>query len=278
MKGLASRTAAVLTAALFVSAAAEAGPWAVGRGHYYSKLSYQLRRSTTLATPDGTLFEIPVFTQQDSAAYLAYGVRSWLTVTADLPFLRSSNLRDMPDELQRVTGIGDMRLGAQVQLGQKGPWVFAVRGLVQAPTGDERRGMGLLPTGSGAWEGASYVGAGRSFASGRGYGFAEIGHHLRGSGLRDGFLYEAQVGWNVTPRVVVAANLRGLEPWSDTPGAIRPGSFVGTGDGTAYLTYGPTAIVRLSGAWGLQLDVESAVRAKNIAVGTVFRIGVTYQK
>jgi hypothetical protein len=278
LKGRASRTAALLGAVLLVSAAAEAGPWAVGRGHYYSKLSYQHRRSTTLATPDGTLLEIPVFTQQDAVAYLAYGVRSWLTVTADLPFLRSSNLPDMPDELPRVTGIGDMRFGAQVQLGRTGPWVFAVRGLVQAPTGDETSGLGLLPTGSGAWEGATYVGAGQSFASGRGYGFAELGYHLRGSGLRDGFLYEAQVGWNVTSRVVLAANLRGLEPWSDTPGAISPGSLVGTGDGTAFLTYGPTAIVRLSGAWGLQLDVESAVRAKNIAVGTVWRIGVTYQK
>ncbi len=139
MTGLRSLTAAALAAGLLASAAAEAGPWAVGPGHYYSKLSYQHRRSTTLATPDGTRFEIPVFTQQDSAAYLAYGVRSWLTVTADLPFLRSSNLEDLPDELPRVTGIGDMRLGAQVQLGQSGPWVFAVRGLVQAPIGLERR-------------------------------------------------------------------------------------------------------------------------------------------
>jgi len=270
--------AAALGVTLLSTGPAEAGPWAVGRGHYYSKASFQYRRSTTLAAPDGTIFDIPTFNQQDSAAYLAYGATSALTLITDLPFVRSSDLHDMPDELSRVTGIGDLRVGAQLQLGRRGPWVFAARGLVQAPTGDETRGNGLLPTGSGAWEGALALGAGRSFAGGRGYAYAELGWNLRGSGLRDGLLYEAQIGWSVAPRLVLAANVRGLEPRGEPPGALRPGSFVGTGDGVAYVTYGPTAIVRLSAGWGLQLDVEGAAHVKNIAAGTVYRVGVTYQR
>jgi hypothetical protein len=270
--------AAILAAIVLAQASAEAGPWAVGRGHSYSKVSYQHRRSTKLAAPDGTIFEIPRYDQQDSALYVAYGLTPGVTLTADLPFARSSDLQDVPDELARVTGVGDLRFGAQLQLGRRGPWVFAVRGLVQTPTGDETRGNGLLPTGSGAWEGAVLAGAGLSFAGGRGYGFVEVGHNLRGAGLRDGFLFESQVGWNLGSRLTLAANLRGLEPWRDTAGPLRPGSLVGTGDGVAYLTYGPTAIVRLGRGFGLQLDWETATRVRNIASGAVYRIGVTYQR
>lgn len=154
---------------------AEAGPWPLGPGHLYAKLSYERLRSTSYSAPDGTVFAIPRYAKDDGGFFLAYGLGPGLTAFASGPLARSSDLSDMPDELMRQTGLGDLRLGVQAQLGHRGPWVFAVSGLVQAPTGDETRSGGLQATGSGAWEAEAGFSAGRSFAGGRLYGFAEKG-------------------------------------------------------------------------------------------------------
>jgi hypothetical protein len=152
--------------------------------------------------------------------------------------------------------------------------VFAVRGTVQAPTGDETRADGLLPTGSGVWEGEGVLSAGRSLAAGKLYAFAEAGHQVRGDGLTDSFAYGAQLGWNAHRRLVLAANVRGVEPYDQSPREVR-GSPVGLSDRVGYLVFGPTAIVPLAGGAGLQLDVEAAARARNLAKGTTVRLGLS---
>jgi hypothetical protein len=271
------RLLALLGLAL-LAAPAEAGPWAAGKGRLYAKLSLQHLRSRTLAAPDGTLFDIPLFTKDDAFLYAVYGLSDGLTLVANVPAYRVSDLRDEPDELGREAGVGDVQLGLQAQLGRRGAWVFAARGTVQLPTGDETRAGGLLPTGSGVWEGEGVLGAGRSFLGGRIYGFAEAGHMVRGGGLRDGFVYAAQVGWNAGERLVLAWNLRGVEPYSHAPREQPLGSPAGLGDRVTYAAYGPTAIVKLGKGWALQLDVDGAFRARNLAKGLVYRAGISYAR
>lgn len=259
---------------LLVAPAAHAGPWAMGKGRVYLKASYQYLNSTTLAQPDGTRFTIPTFLQKNADLFVGYGLTDTFTIYTDLPFLRSFDLEDF----EKVTGFGDLRFEVQAQLGAKGAWVFAVRGLAQAPTGDENAGEGILPTGSGVWEGAGVLGAGRSFARGRGYGFVELGYQYRGGGLRDGLLYNCQLGWNVGTHLVLTANFRGVEPFSKAPRDTPIGSPVGVSDRVTYALYGPTAIVKLNRAWSLQLDVEGAFNERNIATGTMLRGGVVFAR
>jgi hypothetical protein len=257
---------------LLLAGEAEAGPWATGKGHFYSKVSYQFLSSRKLAAPDGTQFEIPRFIKEDAGLFLTYGIDDRFTVLADVPFLRSSDLQGFG----RETGVGDLRLGLQAQLGARGPWVFALRATIQAPTGDATRAQGLLPTGSGVWEGEGVLGVGRSLGGGRGYGFLEIGPEFRGGGLRDGIVYNLQIGWNVARRLLLAANLRGVEPYTKAPPGVPIGSPVGVSDRVTYTAYGPTAIVKVGRDWALQLDVDEAFNTRNLAVGTVFRVGVAF--
>jgi hypothetical protein len=133
----------------------------VGKGHFYTKFSYRYLNATNLSAPDGTNFEIPAFRQDYLDLYAAVGVDDRFTLSLDLPVLRSSDLEDDPDELQRASGFGDLRFGIQAQLGQRGPWVFATRVTAQAPTGDPDVSDGLQATGSGVWEGDAIIGAGR---------------------------------------------------------------------------------------------------------------------
>lgn len=269
----ACRWAVLLLLVLGTPAAVHAGPWASGKGHYYTKLTYHHARATQLAQPDGTIFDIPRFTQDDAYFYGTYGLSDALDVCLDAPGVRSNNLQDF----QRETGFGDIKLGLQYQLKKAGPWVFAVRGRVQAPTGDETRAEGILPTGSGVWEGRAILGAGRSLAAGKLYAFAEAGYEWR-ERLRDGVAYEAQLGWNATKRLILIACARGVEPFDHKPPREAFGSPVGVSDRVTYLMLGPSLIVKLGRSYALQFDVERSLRVRNVAKGTVFRAGVSFAR
>ena len=99
---------------------------------------------------------------------------------------------------------------------------------------------------------------------------------VRGGTLRDGLTYTAQVGWNVSPRVTVAANVKGMEPYSHAARGVALGSPVGLSDRVTYLNYGPTVIVRLGPRFGLQLDVDATARARNLARGLTYRVGFSH--
>lgn len=267
------RVGLVVLALCGLAGSAQAGPWATGDGHAYFKLSYARLSSTELANPDGSKARIPRFIKQELYLYGAVGLTPKLTALLSLPALRSSDL----ENFGRETGVGDVQFGLQYQLGESGPWQFAARALAQAPTGDENRAEGLLPTGSGVWESDLRLSAGRSFAGGRAYGFVEAGYQSRAK-LRDGFVYDVQVGWNAGQRLVLAWSVRGIEPFDQTLREAPIGSPVGFGDGTTYLSYGPSVIVKLGGGWGAQVDVSGATRTRNLAEGTQFSFGVSYSR
>lgn len=250
---------------------AEAGPWALGRGHYYTKASFGYMRARTLAAPDGTSFTIPLFVRNDVYLYGTYGISDRFDVIANVPLLRSSDLAAFGKE----SGFGDIQFGGQYQFARSGSTVFGVRVLLQAPTGDETRAEGILPTGSGTWEGTAVAGVGSSFAGGKLYGYAEAGYGYRGSSLRDGVVYEAQLGWNARSWMILAFNLRGVEPFSKAAPNVAIGSPVGVSDRVTYTAYGPTLILKLPSGLGFQFDVESAANTRNIATGAVFRAGVS---
>ncbi len=269
---------AIVLALVFPASAANAGPWAQGKGHLYSKLSFQYLRAEEYAQPDGTIFTIPTFDSSELNFFGSFGLTDGLSLWANVPLVRSSDLADSPDELGRENGFGDLGFALQAQLGAKGPWVFAVRGSVQIPTGDETRSEGLQATGSGVWESWGVLGAGLSFGRGRGYAFVEAGYKHRAGGLRDAFVYNAQLGWNAGKRATFFVNARGEEPFSKEPGATSLNSFVGVGDRVTYVVIGPSAVVNLGSGWGLQLDLEEAFHARNLARGPMFRGGITYQR
>lgn len=268
----------LVVAFLAIAAVAEAGPWGLGRGHVYGKLGFGHLRSTELVAPDGTSFDIPRFTKDEVGLTLGYGLDDSWTVFTNLPLLRASDLRDQPDELQRESGFGDLQLGLQRQLGRAGPWLFAARASIQAPTGDVSRAGGLLPTGSGVWEGDAVLSAGRSFASGKLYGFLEAGPQVRGGGLRDGVVYGAQMGWNATDRLVLAWNVRGVEPFSHRAPTVARGSFAGVGDRVTYVSTGPTLLWKATPRFGVQVDLDATAHARNLARGPAVRAGIFFSR
>jgi len=259
---------AVVLASLPLPAAA--GPWNSAPGAWYLKLSYGYLRADELATPLGEVVPIPEFSRDEGSLYFQYGIAPALMAVGDLPFVRRSAI----EGFDTATGVGDLRLGLQWGIDRAGPWVFATRGLVQVPTGDETLGQALLPSGSGVWEGEWVAGAGVSLWRGRGWAFVEAGYQVRGGGLRDGLVYAAQIGRRLGGSVMLMANLRGVQPWDTSPSDLSTGSAAGFGDGTTWLTFGPALIVELGGGAGLQADLDLMAHTRNIARGSTLRIGL----
>jgi hypothetical protein len=191
-----------------------------------------------------------------------------------VPIWLSSRLEAFGDE----AGLGDLKAGLQAQLGRSGPWVFAVRALAQAPTGDETLAEGLLPTGTGVWEGEAFLSVGRSLAGGKGWAFVDAGHLTRGGKLRDAFLFAGQVGWHLNGRVALTAQVRGVEPYDKSARDVAIGSPTGLSDRVTYTTVGLGAMVKLGGPWTLQVDLEDTPRARNLARGLMLRSGLAFSR
>lgn len=260
--------------ALMSASSAWAGPWKVEPGEAYLQLGWAHLAADRLADAEGRDLDIPDFTQDELAFYGAFGFGDRWTGLLRAPLVRRSEV----DGFGSASGNGDLQVGLQAQLWQRGSWHLAVRGVIQAPTGDENAGQGALPTGTGVWEAEAWASLGRSFGTGgRGYGFIELGHQTRGAGLVDGIVYRAELGrrFGREGRWLAAARLWGVEPYEDP--ADRPtASAAGLGDDVAYLALGPSLAWECSKGWALQAAIDGAASARNIALGPTVRLGVVY--
>jgi hypothetical protein len=266
------RRALVVVTVSLLGSELEAGPWNRPPGSIYVNVSYENLSTTSLATPDGVEQQIPRYELHQVGVYAAYGLTDRLTAVLDRFGFRDSSIR----AFDSASGVEDVRAGLQWQLGRTGAWLMAARGIVQVPTGDEKKGLGLLPTGSGAWEGDLLFSMGRSSPSGRVYGYWEAGHRVRGRELRDSFLYEGQIGVRAFGRTLLVFNLRGVQPYRSEPGEGALASPAGLGDGTAYTVIGPAVIIELGRNWGIQAEAEDAFNATNVATGLKGRIKLFY--
>jgi hypothetical protein len=227
-------------------------------------------RTTTLANPAGETVDIPRYGRQEIVIDGAYSVTDRLAALASLVVHRRAAI----DRFGAASGIGDLRLGLHRQFGQVGGWVLGGRGIVQIPTGDPTKGGAILPTGTGAWEGEGVVSVSRALGD-RWIGTFEIGHHVRGRGLRDGVIYGGRIGVRASDRVTVSWVVRGLQVYERQPGPASIASASGLGDGVAYTTFGPSTSVRVATGLAVHLGVNGAAHARNFATGVGAWAGAT---
>lgn len=262
----------LLLALLLAPRPATSGPWGSGEGHLYLKLTAGMLATDELATPDGTIHEIPEFRRRDLSFYAAYGLTDRITLLGQLPVHRWSELEDYDE----ASGVGDLELGASFELHRDGPFALAAIGNVQAPTGDETAGDGLLPTGSGVWEGEARLSGGVLFPRERGLAFLEAGYQVRAGGLKDAIVAEGHVEGRLAGRLALGLHLSAVKPLGSERAAA--GSAAGLGDGVQYLAYGPTLALDLPRGFGLHLELEDTTWVKNVATGWTARVGVSFRR
>ena len=267
------RHAAALAVLLLSSARVDAQPWQAAAGHASVGAMFTTLRTTQLATPDGTDIVIPRFARQEVVASGSYSATDRVTLIAAATLLAHTSIQAFDSS----GGYGDTRFGAQASLGQHGPWALAVRGVVQAPTGDAGLGSGLLPTGTGAWEGDAVFSIGRPLGQ-RLFAFGEAGYHVRGAGLRDSFVFNSQLGVVATSRVTLGWNVRGVQPFDTGLVGTTLAAASGLGDGVTFVAYGPAAVLRFNGGWSLLAGIDGGVHTKNLAAGAAYHVGLVFAR
>jgi hypothetical protein len=110
------------------------------------------------------------------------------------------------------------------------------------------------------------------------YLFAEVGHQMRGGGLRDGLGFTAEVGVIPTSRLRLGWAVRAVRPYNPEPGAGSLASPSGLGDGVQYVSTGPGISVTLGRGWSWNIDADGSFQARNLATGTRVRTGLTFSR
>lgn len=301
---LCALTALVLT---LVPAAASAGPWTRDAGHAFFSLSYGRIASNNIFGADFSVQ--PLGARYEQHALQFYGevglISRWLTVTVEQQLLRYGRLLGQGD----TYGVGDLRMGFWTGL-VTNPVRLTAAFIAGVPIGDPSPTAGAgadpdaeliarsLPTGDGEADFELRLSFGYSFGKKRrwplehylvaeaGYWFRTQGHSrdLNGaviySNFADDFTYKAELGtkfpWRFIERFWFIARLSGIESFADGVSAQNTCA-TGLGNGVTYTAYGFELAGRIYKGLGANIGLDEAIRARCVASGANFKIGLTLQ-
>ena len=156
------------------------------------------------------------------------------------------------------------------------PLVLTLKGAVKFPTGDFVNEDGLIPVGEGQWDFDFGVQAGRSFWPVPAYVAVEYAYRIRRENteiLRDPGeerLINGEVGYNLTPKLLVATKLEMLRGGTGTDFGIPSTSLI------KRITYlAPTVSYAIHGSTVAELAVRFSLAGRNFPAGKQITFGVS---
>jgi hypothetical protein len=271
MKGCRRTRSLVLAAgalALFPSLA-DAGPWNRRSGGFYAKLGYNHLRATELATPAGEVVDIPAYLKDEATLYAEYGLSDRFAAVVDLTATGGG------DRGLRVRGgIGDLRLALQWQVAHRGASVFALRGTVQAPTGDGRWAPACCRRARRVGRTSSPRRA--SPVEGQGWPRLVSARSSDGGGLCATTASTTRRSVGASSDQCSSSSACGRAALDTEPGDRRPSR--GLRRRRHHLAWGPGLIVEVARGIALQLDVDGATHVRNIAKRPTGRFGLSVSR
>lgn len=229
-------------------------------------------------------------------AYVEYGLSERFTQVTSIPFkiMTSKETRMIGGgfDPQRITltngGLGDLRVALRTQLFRE-PFAAAIQTGLKIPTGYETDPDNGGPTlGSGKIDAEAHVLVGKSLYPLPAYVSGGVGYRIRGGGLHDEFLSNAEAGYTAG-RVFVKLRFDGLineVPPPDLAAAALQLPINGGGGARNEILVGDQDIFQLSPGITYQVKDNVAISAeafhtfagKNTTMGTTFSLGVVYTR
>ena len=160
-----------------------------------------------------------------------YGVTDRFDIGAQIPYFDQKFQDATRDELPTDSGFSDLRVMAKYRLLER-PLVLTLKSAVKFPTGDFVNEDGLIPVGEGQWDFDFGVQVGRSFWPIPAYVAVDYAYRIRRENeeiLRDPgeeTLINGELGYNVTPKLLLAAKLELLRGGKGTDFGIASTSSI----------------------------------------------------
>ena len=263
---------------------ASAQAWIRPAGSAYANL--KLRSIVADQTYDASGDAVPLandFRQHTVGAYVEAGVVDrWLMLSAEGELFRRSVSVDQGS----TSGVGDLRASVWSGL-LDGRVRLSLGASLGIPTGSrDRNGSPSLPTGDEEWDVAIQTALGTGFAGGARWPFnhyAQLvtGPWLRTRGIRNGWLYRAELGLNrkdgwASPLWVIL-RINGLQPFGPEEAAFSAG-VSGLGDGVRYHSPGLELLWKLPAGLGVSVAAAGAFLAANVPAAPAFALSFSYER
>jgi len=271
---------------LLVQALQAQSGWTRTAGGFYLQTDVSVFSSDDYYTVDGMLFSSDTrFRSQALKIYSEYGWTERLTLLGSFPVLKSNSF----NTTDRVTGVGDIRLGAKYGLLKQIPVSIAVE--AEIPTGDgtsfaqanEPNALGIrerinLPTTDGEFNVWTTLAASQSTPSGKTYGSLFGSINFRTENFSNQLQAGLEAGQLLFDKLWIIGKLQLQERLSDEP---QQGVSFLYGEGTTYTAYSFTAFLNLSDHWKLTATYfdysDFLIDKRNIYDGATFSLGVAVE-
>ena len=276
-----------------------AGAWTVPGSRLWAKVSHfrQTADEWYISTPEPYLAERPDGSREflthpagtrrpyrfsgeyeSRAVFIEgfYGVTDWLNIGVQIPYFDQALHDDTRDEAPSDAGFSDIRVSTKWRLLQK-PVILTTKLVAKMPTGEFRVQDGLIPVGEGQWDYDFVLQVGRSLWPLPAYANVDVGYRVRRENEDinrdpgDEWLFNAEVGYSPTAKLLLALKLEGLR---GKPGTNSFG-FRDSGLKNQITYLAPTVAYRVHGDTSVEGAVRYTLAGLNFPAGYQVTVGVS---
>ncbi len=268
---------------MFVGDVAADG-WPQKRGDKYLQISLRSFRSATYYEFNGNDVAIPTVSDYTFSFYGEVGLTDRITAIVNFPFVeRITRNEQVGRETGRVytpgaavTGVSDPSVGARVGLLTSNNLSVSGALLLGLPLGQNSNPDGLF-TGDGEFNQILKLEVGYSFYPVPAYFSAGAGVNMRSKGFSDDFIANAELGYSVTPDLLVNLKLSGVQPLRN--GDEDAGGTAGFGASEArFVSFGLFGMYDIAETGvGVIIGAETARWRQKVLSGTSLTVGLYFR-
>jgi len=205
-----------------------------------------------------------------------YGVTDRFDLGVQIPYFAQQFADDTRLDPPSDSGFGDVRMFAKWRA-FSAPALFTLKAGAKIPTGEFRSEDGVIPAGEGQWDFDLIGQVGRSFWPLPLYANLDVGYRVRLENDEidcdpgDEWFFNAELGYNVTRRILLMAKLEGLRGQASTDfGSIKNRSQI------KRITYfSPALSVGLNEQTTLEVGVRYTLNGRNFPAGRQVTLGLS---
>jgi protein XagA len=253
-----------------------AGAWGMQKGKLYERLSFNYYYADEDFDKDGDRVGFGAdghFRDVHMSNYIEYGLLDNLTIINSVYY---KDIRNKDDNLeQKTSGIGDIDLGAKVQIMKLAGGLLSSQALVKIPVAYDKNDD--LPLGNGQFDLEARLLYGRSlYPYVPGYCNIELGYRFRFEAPSDELRYLLEVGADFTKNFYGRVKLDGIFSMDNGKHSDSGGNPTTTNNydiGKLDIALG----YKINKQWGIEAGYTPAVYGKYTTAGSTYTIAVTLQ-
>jgi hypothetical protein len=273
-----ARLATLLVCLLVLPEAARGAAWTREPGEVYAKASAAWLHASEMYDETGAVrpiqdslsFADPSYRELTASLYVEYGLVRALTLIASLPLKiaeQDAAGRGFAGDIDGETmGFGALRLGIRAPL-QRGSVRISIEPEWHIPLYGEPEGVEDPPLGTGFMDLGAALSAGAGLPPISGYAQATAGYRLRGGSTPEETFWDAEVGAEPVPRLMLRVRYDGLSSRGRVPAVPGGGTPAPGLGGQDHHRIAPTLAIGTGGGaevsltWRYVVDGRSALRS-----------------